>query len=91
MILLSNKHSDQVFQISSLDVELQEFILQMDSKLTTHSTISRMTLLNFRILYMNHLLSKECSTSKQFNQKLKHRIRSEEVHIKNVNDKLKHK
>lgn len=91
MILLSNKHSDQVFQISSLDIELQEFILQMDSKLTTHSTISRMTLLNFRILYINQLLSKEYSTSKQFNQKLKHRIRSEEVHIKNVNDKLKHK
>lgn len=46
MILLSNKHSDQVFQISNLDIELQEFILQMDSKLTTHSTISRMTLRN---------------------------------------------
>ncbi|MBO0457367.1 DUF1003 domain-containing protein [Enterococcus hulanensis] len=83
---MSNEQSNQVFKISEL-----EFILKVDTDLTAASTISHVTLLNFRFQYINQLLKNEVSTSKQFDHELKHKIRTQQVHIKNVNDALKTK
>nr|WP_311823519.1 hypothetical protein [Enterococcus hulanensis] len=88
---MTNEQSNQVFKISELDKELQKFILKVDTDLTAASTISHITLLNFRFQYINQLLKNEVSTSKQFDHELKHKIRTQQVHIKNVNDALKTK
>lgn len=88
---MTNEQSNQVFKISELDKELQKFILKVDTDLTAASTISHVTLLNFRFQYINQLLKNEVSTSKQFDHELKHKIRTQQVHIKNVNDALKTK
>lgn len=88
---MTNEQSNQVFKISELDKELQKFILKVDTDLTAASTISHISLLNFRFQYINQLLKNEVSTSKQFNHELKHKIRTQQVHIKNVNDALKTK
>lgn len=88
---MTNEQSNQVFKISELDKELQKFILKVDTDLTAASTIFHMTLLNFRFQYINQLLKNEVSTSKQFDHELKHKIRTQQVHIKNVNDALKTK
>lgn len=91
VILMTNEQSNQVFKISELDKELQKFILKVDTDLTAASTISHISLLNFRFQYINQLLKNEVSTSKQFDHELKHKIRTQQVHIKNVNDALKTK
>ena len=88
---MTNEQSNQVFKISELDKELRMFILKMDTDLTAASTISHISLLNFRFQYINQLLKNEVSTSKQFDHELKHKIRTQQVHIKNVNDALKTK
>lgn len=88
---MTNEQSNQVFKISELDKELQKFILKVDTDLTAASTISHISLLNFRFQYINQLLKNEVSTSKQFDHELKHKIRTQQVHIKNVNDALKTK
>lgn len=95
---MTNEQSNQVFKISELDKELQKFILKVDTGLTAASTISHIPLLNFRFQYINQLLKnevstskQEVSTSKQFDHELKHKIRTQQVHIKNVNDALKTK
>lgn len=88
---MTNEQSNQVFKISELDKELQKFILKVDTGLTAASTISYISLLNFRFQYINQLLKNEVSTSKQFDHELKHKIRTQQVHIKNVNDALKTK
>lgn len=88
---MTNEQSNQVFKISELDKELQKFILKVDTDLTAASTISHISLLNFRVQYINQLLKNEVSTSKQFDHELKHKIRTQQVHIKNVNDALKTK
>ena len=88
---MTNEQSNQVFKISELDKELQKFILKVDTDLTAASTISHITLLNFRFQYINQLLKNEVSTSKQFDHELKHKIRTQQVHIKNVNDALRTK
>ncbi|OTO19345.1 DUF1003 domain-containing protein, partial [Enterococcus sp. 3H8_DIV0648] len=88
---MTNEQSNQVFKISELDKELQMFILKVDTDLTAASTISHISLLNFRFQYINQLLKNEVSTSKQFDHELKHKIRTQQVHIKNVNDALKTK
>lgn len=88
---MTNEQSNQVFKISELDKELQKFILKVDTGLTAASTISHISLLNFRFQYINQLLKNEVSTSKQFDHELKHKIRTQQVHIKNVNDALKTK
>ncbi|MDT2658731.1 DUF1003 domain-containing protein [Enterococcus hulanensis] len=88
---MTNEQSNQVFKISELDKELQKFILKVDTDLTAASTISHITLLNFRFQYINQLLKNEVSTTKQFDHELKHKIRTQQVHIKNVNDALKTK
>lgn len=88
---MTNEQSNQVFKISELDKELQKFILKVDTDLTAASTISHISLLNFRFQYINQLLKNKVSTSKQFDHELKHKIRTQQVHIKNVNDALKTK
>ncbi|MBO0452111.1 hypothetical protein IGK47_002012 [Enterococcus sp. AZ007] len=86
-----NERSEQVFNISELDQELQKFILRMDTNLTIKSTISYIMLLDFRSQHINELLKNESVTSKQFDHELKDKIRTQQVHIKNVNDSLKTK
>lgn len=89
VILLANQQSKRVYRISELDQDFQTFILKMDANLTLQSTLSHTTMLNFRIQYIDRLLKKDISYSNQFNHEMKHKVRSEKVHIKNVNDALK--
>jgi len=91
VILLVNERSEQTFKISQLDKNLQKFILKIDTNLTAQATISYITLLNFRIQYVNQLLKKDSLASKQFDHELKRKIRTQQVHIKNINDELKTK
>ncbi|MGM0166272.1 hypothetical protein IGI39_001231 [Enterococcus sp. AZ135] len=88
---MTDERLNQDFKISELDKDLQMFILKTDATLTAQTTIPYTTLLNFRFQHINQLLKNEISTSKQFDHELKHKIRTQKVHTKNVNDALKTK
>lgn len=85
------EQAEKFYRINELDKDLRQFILKTDQNLTLQSTVSYTSLLNFRIQYINQMLTKEISTSKRFDHELKHKIRTEQIHIKNVNDSLKTK
>ena len=91
MILMTNNPSDQHYKISELEKELQTFILKKEPTLTSQTSISYLSLLNYRFQSLNEQLKNEVSTSKQLDHELKHKIRTQQVHIKNVNDALKTK
>lgn len=76
-------------QVNELDRNLQEFILTSNENLSVQSFLSSTDLLNFRIQHINYMLEKEVPISKQFDHELKHKIRTEQIQIKNVNDALK--
>ncbi|WP_420896729.1 DUF1003 domain-containing protein [Enterococcus malodoratus] len=91
MIPLTEERSEKLCKISQLDKALQTFILKSDGQLSQQSLISYTSLLNFRIQYLSQQLKKEDTASKQFDHELKHKIRTEHAHTKNVNDALKSK
>lgn len=91
VILMTNNPSDQHYKISELEKELQTFILKKEPTLTSQTSISYLSLLNYRFQSLNEQLKNEVSTSKQLDHELKHKIRTQQVHIKNVNDALKTK
>lgn len=91
VISMTNNQNKQRFLLSELDKELRDFILTTDKELTPADSISYSRLLNFRFQFINQQIQKEMSTSKQFDHELKHKIRTEHVQIKNVNDALKTK
>ena len=91
VILMTNNQSDQHYKISELEKELQTFILKKEPTLTSQTSISYLSLLNYRFQSLNEQLKNEVSTSKQLDHELKHKIRTQQVHIKNVNDALKTK
>ena len=91
MILMTDNPSDQHYKISELEKELQTFILKKEPTLTSQTSISYLSLLNYRFQSLNEQLKNEVSTSKQLDHELKHKIRTQQVHIKNVNDALKTK
>ena len=88
---MTDNPSDQHYKISELEKELQTFILKKEPTLTSQTSISYLSLLNYRFQSLNEQLKNEVSTSKQLDHELKHKIRTQQVHIKNVNDALKTK
>lgn len=84
-----NKQKKNNVQVNELDRNLQEFILTSNENLSVQSFLSSTDLLNFRIQHINYMLEKEVPISKQFDHELKHKIRTEQIQIKNVNDALK--
>ncbi len=88
---MTDNPSDQHYKISELEKELQAFILKKEPTLTSQTSISYLSLLNYRFQSLNEQLKNEVSTSKQLDHELKHKIRTQQVHIKNVNDALKTK
>lgn len=88
---MTDNPSDQHYKISELEKELQTFILKKEPTLTSQTSISYLSLLNYRFQSLNERLKNEVSTSKQLDHELKHKIRTQQVHIKNVNDALKTK
>lgn len=88
---MTDNPSDQHYKISELEKELQTFILKKEPTLTSQTSISYLSLLNYRFQSLNERLKNEVSTSKQLDHELKHKIRTQQVHIKNVNDALKAK
>lgn len=88
-VIAMNEQKKNNVQVSELDRNLQEFILTSNENLSVQSFLSSTDLLNFRIQHINYMLEKEVPISKQFNHELKHKIRTEQIQIKNVNDTLK--
>lgn len=84
-----NEQKKNNVQVNELDRNLQEFILTSNENLSVQSFLSSTDLLNFRIQHINYMLEKEVPISKQFDHELKHKIRTEQIQIKNVNDALK--
>lgn len=84
-----NEQKKNNVQVNELDRNLQEFILTSNENLSVQSFLSSTDLLNFRIQHINYMLEKEVPISKQFDHELKHKIRTEHIQIKNVNDALK--
>lgn len=84
-----NEQKKNNVQVNELDRNLQEFILPSNENLSVQSFLSSTDLLNFRIQHINYMLEKEVPISKQFDHELKHKIRTEQIQIKNVNDALK--
>ena len=88
-VIAMNKQKKNNVQVNELDRNLQEFILTSNENLSVQSFLSSTDLLNFRIQHINYMLEKEVPISKQFDHELKHKIRTEQIQIKNVNDALK--
>lgn len=83
--------TEKTFVVSTLEKELQTFILNTDSTLSEQSEISYTTLLKYRSQYITHLIAQETSISQKFDHELKEKIFTEKVHIRNLNDSLKTK
>lgn len=88
-VIAMNEQKKNNVQVNELDRNLQEFILPSNENLSVQSFLSSTDLLNFRIQHINYMLEKEVPISKQFDHELKHKIRTEQIQIKNVNDALK--
>lgn len=88
-VIAMNEQKKNNVQVNELDRNLQEFILPSNENLSVQSFLSSKDLLNFRIQHINYMLEKEVPISKQFDHELKHKIRTEQIQIKNVNDALK--
>ena len=88
-VIAMNEQKKNNVQVNELDRNLQEFILTSNENLSVQSFLSSTDLLNFRIQHINYMLEKEVPISKQFDHELKHKIRTEQIQIKNVNDALK--
>ena len=88
-VIAMNEQKKNNVQVNELDRNLQEFILTSNENLSVQSFLSSTDLLNFRIQHINYMLEKEVPISKQFDHELKHKIRTEHIQIKNVNDALK--
>ncbi|MGL9727961.1 hypothetical protein IGI44_001313 [Enterococcus sp. DIV0756] len=88
-VIPMNEQKKNNVQVNELDRNLQEFILTSNENLSVQSFLSSTDLLNFRIQHINYMLEKEVPISKQFDHELKHKIRTEQIQIKNVNDALK--
>ena len=83
--------TEKTYPIKELETDLQAFILKQAPEMTPESILSYQALLNYRFQYINQLLTQEIHITKQFDHELKHKIRSEKVHIQNVNEALQAK
>lgn len=74
--------------ISSLDADLQAFILDNDPSLREQRSITYGKVFDYRVMYINQLLSKELTSTKEFNAEFKDRLDREHLVASDLNEQI---
>lgn len=79
---------NDMIELKSLDPDLQKFILKKNNRRSAADRITYAELLNFRFMYINHLLSKELKSTDEFNAEYRVKVEKERKSAKNLNKEM---